>query len=170
MPLYCPVPHNKRVIEVHLRNLRHVIMSRLLSMRARLPFAMDNYPAHLTLDCHGPCVRIVVLRLQHAAQVLGPDEDFIVIGVPHALIEFRWAVGVCVWRFRGTLHNSVVVDAGVDENAARRLAFVEAIYSERLGKKVSIWKVEFGRGGEAVPGHRCCIFRCRSAAREYPSL
>ena len=105
---------------------------------------MDNNPAHLTLDCHAPGVGIIVLHLKYTAQILGPDKDLIVISIPHTLVEFWWTVGVRVGRFRGTLDNSVVVNAGVDEDAARWLAFIEAIYAEGLGKNVSIWTAEFG--------------------------
>jgi hypothetical protein len=116
----------------------------LLGMRAGLLFPMENRPAHLAPNRHAASVRIIMLRLQHAAQVLGLDEDVIVVGIPDAPIELRRAVGSRVRRVRGALHDGVVVDARVHQDAARVLAFVEAVYAERLGVLAGVGKREGG--------------------------
>lgn len=104
-------------------------MSRLLSMRARRYLPMDDDPAHLALDGHAASVRVVMLLLQHAAQILGLDQDLVIARVPHALVELGRAVGVRVRWLRGALHDGVVMDARIDEDATRAFALVEPVYS-----------------------------------------
>lgn len=48
-------------------------MPRLLRMHARLPLAVHNRAARLALDSHAGGIRVVMLRLQQAAQVLRAD-------------------------------------------------------------------------------------------------
>jgi hypothetical protein len=73
---------------------------------------------------------------------------------------------VRVRRLRWALHDSVVVDARIDQDTARASAFVEAIYAERLCGVL----VEMGlRGGWSVPVRRYCRSPCRSAAPGCPA-
>lgn len=118
-------------------------MPHLLGVFARLDLAVDDGAAHLALDGHAARVGVVVLGLQHAAQVLGADQDLVVVAVPHAPVELGRAVRMRVWWLRRALHDRVVVDARVHQDAPRAPALVEPVHAERL------WAtLELGKRGE----------------------
>lgn len=148
-------------------NLSHVIMPRRLRMCARLHLAVDDLPAHLALDSHATCVGVVVLGLQHATQVLCADQDLVVVCVPHALVELGRTVRACVRRLRWALHDGVVVDARVHEDAARGPTLVEPVHSK--GLRICKW-MPCKTGWGNVLARRCYRSRCRSTARGCPSL
>jgi hypothetical protein len=111
------------------RNLRHIIMSSLLSMRPRLCLPIHHNPANLTLDSHAPGIGIIMLRVQLPAQGLRFLENLIVVRVPDPGVEFGGVGGDCVRVVGGRAGDGVVVDAAVDQDAAGQGAFVVSVYS-----------------------------------------
>jgi hypothetical protein len=103
-----------------------------LGVDTRLLLALDNRAADLAPDHHAARIGVIMFILELLAQLLGLDEDLVVVGIPDALVELRRAVRSRVRRLRRALHNRVVVDARVDQDAARPRALVESIDSEGL--------------------------------------
>jgi hypothetical protein len=129
------VQANETTLEFHelRRNLSHIIMPRLLRMTTSLTLTIHNHPTHTTLDSHAPRISEIMLRLQLFAQLRRVDQNLLVVLIPHPLVEIRGQSGFGMWWVGGGLHDGVVVDAWVDEDAARGGAFVEFVYSEGLG-------------------------------------
>ncbi len=89
-------------------------MIRLLGMFRGLDLAVDNRTAFIALDRHATSISVVMLRLELAAQLLGHDENFGVVSLPHPLVELRRTVDLEVGRVRGALDDGVVVYTGID--------------------------------------------------------
>ena len=130
--IYCsvhPPPNHASLPQMLCRNLRHIIMPRLLSMRARLRLPIHHDPANLTLDSHAPSIGIIMLRVQLPAQGLGFLEYLIIVRVPNPGVEFGGVGGDCVRVVGGGAGDRIVVDAAVHQDAAGQGAFVEFVYS-----------------------------------------
>jgi hypothetical protein len=118
-----------RSLKLLCRNLRHIIMSSLLSMRPCLCLPIHHDPANLTLDSHAPRIGIIMLRVQLPAQCFGFLEYLTVVRVPDPGVEFRGVGGDLVGKVGGRAGDGVVVDTAVDEDAACQGAFVVFVYS-----------------------------------------
>lgn len=98
-------------------------------MRLRLLLAIDNGMTDLALDSHPASVGVVVLALQYPAQVQRLLEDGIIKFRPDPKIKLRGTVRLGVRWLARRLHDGIVVDARVDEDATIISPFVETIYA-----------------------------------------
>lgn len=115
--IYCsahPPPVHASLPQVLCRNLRHIIVPRLLCMRPCLCLPVHHNPANLTLDSHAPGIGIIMLRVQLPTQCLGFLEYLTVVGVPDPGVEFGGVGGDLVRVVGGGAGDGVVVDAAVD--------------------------------------------------------
>ena len=101
-------------------------------MRLCLRLAVDNCVAGLALDSHAPSVCIVVLPLQHTAELEGFLEDITIAGGPETAVKVGWVGGAGMWRLGGGLGYGVIVYTGIHQNDAVLRVLVETVDSEGL--------------------------------------
>ena len=102
-------------------------------MLGRAPLPRHDSAADIAPDIELGRIGIIMAGAQRSAQLDGGEQHRLVRAVEDLGVELRRGVAVGVPRgVRGGQGNGVVVDAGVDEDAAGGLALVEAVHAQGL--------------------------------------